>query len=100
MTSSQRDFRILWWTTGLAVLYLSVVTVLGASSLHPRLVGSIEALGAALFLVPRTLRIGAALLLLSFALAIVIHGLQHQLAVPIFIYAAVVWYVQASGKGR
>src|SRR2546423_9011679 len=45
---------------------------------HVLLIAGIEALGAVLFLVPRTLRAGAVLLLVSITLALLLHAAERQ----------------------
>ena len=89
-------------TLGLVLLVLSVRTVVeamagaGPARLHA-VVGALEALGAVLFLVPRSLRIGGALLLLTIGLVIVLHALVGQLRGDLLVYATGTWYVMVHG---
>ena len=82
-----RAFVVQWWTIGIVLLYLSLVVV-----------GAIEAVAAVLFLIPRTLRIGAIGLLLVFAVVLLIHALQFQFRGDIAIYAAAVLFVAVHGS--
>ena len=84
---------------GLALLWGSVHTVLhlGATDLHARLIGSIEALGALAFLVPRTFRAGAAVLLLTLALAVALHLVRGEWRPDLLVYAAGVLLVALHG---
>jgi hypothetical protein len=99
-----RAFVVQWWTIGIVLLYLSVKTVYagftggGGHDGHLVLVGGIEALAAVLFLIPRTLRVGAAGLLMLFALVFLIHALRLQLRGDILVYAAVVFFVAVHGS--
>jgi hypothetical protein len=94
-----RAFLALWWTTGLAVFYLSAVTVrmaLHHGDHHVVLLASFEALAALLFLLPWTVRPGAAGLLLTFAIAMAVHGPRPEL----LVYATVVVFVAVHGAVR
>ena len=99
-----RAFVALWWTIGVLLLYLSLKTVHagfasgGGHDGHLVLVGGFEALAAVLFLIPRTLRIGAVGLLMVFALVFLIHASRLQFRGDILVYAAVVSFVAVHGS--
>ena len=57
------------------------------------LIGSIEAVGAAAFLVPRTLRGGAAVLLLTLCAAVLVHAGRGEWRPDLLVYAAGVMLV-------
>lgn len=82
---------------GLALLWGSVHTVLhlGATDVHARVIGAVEAVGAAAFLVPRTLQLGAALLLVTILLAVVLHAARGEGRPDLLVYAAGVLLVAA-----
>ena len=100
-------FLGLWWTLGIALLAWSIATVHGAlaagqpanhhAAFHAALVGSVEAIGAILFLIPRTMRVGAAVLLLAFAAALLLHALEHHFRADLVVYAAAVVYIAMHG---
>ena len=100
-----RTFRLLHFTLGAVVLILSVQTVLAARSgglpagdrVHGLVLGSLEAVGALLFLIPRTMRAGAGLLLVIFAAAFGLHALRGDVALNLLVYAAGVLFVRAHG---
>jgi uncharacterized membrane protein YphA (DoxX/SURF4 family) len=98
-----RTFVLLWWTLGLALLVGSIQTVRAPldSSGHPNphlvLLGSIEAVAALLFLIPRTLRLGASGLLLTLAVALLVHAGMHQLRWDLLVDAAAVLFVAVHG---
>jgi hypothetical protein len=99
-----RAFLALWWTLGAVLLYASIDTVIhafprgaGAIDPHAAIIGSVEAVAAALFLFPRTMRAGAYGLLVSIAAAFIIHALRGQLAAQLLIYAAAVLFVLVHG---
>jgi len=75
---------------GLALLWGSVHTVLhlGATEVHARVVGAVEAVGAGAFLVPRTLQVGAALLLVTILPAVVLHAVRGEWRPDLLVYAA------------
>ena len=90
---------------GLTLLYLSARTVLqavqpGPQHLNPHLalIGSVELIGAVLFLFPRSLRVGGTLLLLSIGLAFVTHVAAGQFRGDLLVYAAGTWFVMAHGS--
>jgi hypothetical protein len=91
-------------TLGAVVLFQSVTAILGALrpsadepvNHHLILVAGVEAIGAALFLLGLTVRLGGALMLLSFAVALAVHGLRHGL--PLLVYAAGTIFVMAHGS--
>ena len=102
--SLRRSFALFHLTLAIVIFWQSVRTVAaGLSSSQHSLFGShlvlvagLEALGALLFLLPRTLRIGGILLLLVFAIAIFLHGIQHELT--LIVYAAAVLFVMVHGN--
>ena len=59
------------------------------------LLASVEAIGAALFLWPATVTIGAAAMLLTFAVAFVVHAVQGDLNLALLVFAAGAWLVVA-----
>lgn len=99
-----RAFVLLWWTLGVALFIGSVQTLNWA--LHPghgpnshlALLAGVEALGALLFVLPRTLRPGALLLLLCLAVAFVFHAAGHQFRWDLLVYAAAVLFVAVHGS--
>ncbi len=91
---------------GLVILLQSVETAqcasgaLGAQPLQNGLavfVGA-EALAAALFLVPATTRLGAVALIVIFAVALGLHGLQGEFQLTLLVYAAGVALVMVHGS--
>ena len=91
-------------TLGLTLLILSVRTVVevlaagaGQVNLHAA-VGALEALGALLFLFPRSLRVGGALLLLTIGLVIVLHAVAGQFRGDLLVYAVGTWFVMVHGS--
>jgi uncharacterized membrane protein YphA (DoxX/SURF4 family) len=98
-----RAFVMQWWTAGIVFLYLSVKTVHqglqpgSAHDPHLILVGGAEALAALLFLIPRTLRIGAIGLLVIFAAVLLIHALRFELRGDLLVYGCVVSFVAVHG---
>jgi uncharacterized membrane protein YphA (DoxX/SURF4 family) len=87
-------------TLGLALLWASVHSVLhlGPTDPHARIIGTIEALGAAAFLVPATLQLGAALLLLTLIGALVVHAAAGEFRPDLLVYAAGVLLVALHGS--
>jgi uncharacterized membrane protein YphA (DoxX/SURF4 family) len=87
-------------TLGLALLWGSVHTVLhlGPTDFHARVIGTVEAVGAAAFLIPATLRLGAALLLLSVIGALVVHAAAGEFRPDLLVYAAGVLLVALHGS--
>ena len=98
-----RAFVLLWWTLGVALLIGSIQTARGAlasgHSTHPHLLllGAVEAAAALLFLIPRTLRLGAAGLLLTLIVALLVHAGLHQLRWDLLVYSAAVLFVAVHG---
>jgi hypothetical protein len=98
----RRSFILFHLALGLGLLAGSLTTLLDAGhhGHHPlALLAGIEALGAALFLFPRTLRIGASLLLLTLAAAIVAHAMSGEWRFDLTIYLTGVWFVMVHGSG-
>jgi hypothetical protein len=96
-----RAFMLLWWTVGLVLLVASVRTV--QDSLTPThhspvvLLAAVEAVSALLFLFPRTMRVGAAGLLLTLAVALVVHVAMRQLRWDLLLFAAAVYFIAVHG---
>jgi hypothetical protein len=96
-----RAFVLLWWTLGLVLLIASIKTVGGglvpAHHSPVVLLAAVEAVAALLFLVPPTLRLGAAGLLLTLAVAALVHLAMHELRWDLLLYAAGVYFVAVHG---
>ena len=100
--SLQRAFVAFHLTLGGALLYASVMTVLhaaseGASHRHLLVLASVEAVGAALFLIPRLLLAGGALLLLTIGGAFVVHLVRSELRPDLLVYAMGTVFVMVHG---
>ena len=98
-----RSFLFLWLATGLALLYGSVQTASSALRgvhLNPHLVllGSVEALAAILFVIPRTMRVGAVGLLATIFIAFSVHAALHEFRADLLLYGAVVSFVMIHGS--
>jgi len=98
-----RAFLLLWFTTGLMLFFASIETVRAArggphhTNPHLALLGAVEALGAALFLVPRAMRVGAAALLLTIGIAFFVHTAIGEFRGDLLLYAATVAFVGVHG---
>lgn len=95
-----RSFVVLWWVLGATLLVLSVRTVMGGwggADPHPVLIGGLEAVSAVLFLIPRTLRVGAGGLLFTIAIASALHGSAGHFRWDLLVYAAAVLFVAMHG---
>ena len=99
-TNLRHAFMAFHVTLGLALLWGSVHTLLhlGATDLHARVIGSVEALAALAFLVPRTLRLGAALLLVTIVAAAAVHAARGEWRPDLMVYAAGVLLVWVHGS--
>jgi hypothetical protein len=101
--SERRGFILFHVTLGTVVFIESAITIrhglmghqLGGHALHAILLGSFEAIGAELFLIPRTVRVGGMIMILSCLIAILIHGLLPELR--LFVYAAGTAFVMVRG---
>jgi hypothetical protein len=97
-----RSFVVLWWVLGVSLLVLSVRTLLsalhegGGHGVHLAVLAGIEATAALLFLLPRTLRLGAAGLLFAITIAWLAH-LHDQFRWDLMVYAAAVLFVAVHG---
>jgi len=90
---------------GVVLLIGSVQTVLGIGQQdsHALILGSVESVAAILFLIPRTVRLGALLLLSVLAAAFLIHLHRGEWPGGLLIYAAGVAFVAVHGgayRGR
>ena len=100
-----RSFLALYLTVGIIIAIESVETVVaalhGGFSPHDRphaiVLGTLEAVAALLFLIPRTMRWGAGALLLIFALAFGLHLASGHPNLDLLIYAAAVLFVRVHG---
>jgi hypothetical protein len=98
----RRSFLALHLALGLGLLYLSLRSAIHALSgptgdPHVVALGSIETLGALLFLLPPALRVGGVLLLLTLGFAALEHILLGQFRTDLLIYSAAVWFVMVHG---
>lgn len=98
-----RGFIALWAISGIVLLYASVATVVGAlgagAHAHPHaaVLGAIEAVAAVLFLVPRLMRVGAAGLLATIAIAFTVHAALGQWRGELLVFGAVVAFIAIHG---
>jgi len=100
----QRSFMIFHIVLGLGLLVMSLQTLWhavgpgsGRPDIHVILLATVEAIGAILFLIPGSVRLGAGLLLLTLVVAFAIHARGGQWRPDLVIYAAGVWLVAAKG---
>lgn len=99
----RRAFTVFRLVLGLGILFLAARTAIdgmtGAHGLQPLWVigGSIEALGAALFMFPRTLRIGGSIMLLTMTSMLILDSVWRHLRIDLLIYLAGTYYVIAHG---
>jgi hypothetical protein len=95
-------FLLFQLVLGAALLWGSVHTVLhlGPSDPHALVIGTVEAVAAAAFLLPRTMRLGAGVLLVVIALAFVIHAARGEWRPDLLVYAAGVLLVAVHGDVR
>lgn len=95
-------FLLFHLVLGAALLWGSVHTVLhlGPSDPHALVIGTIEAVAAAAFLMRRTMRIGAGVLLVVLALAFLIHATRGEWRPDLLVYAAGVILVGVHGDVR
>lgn len=98
-----RGFLFLWIATGVVLLYGSVATVrtaIGASAhANPHLVllGAVEAVAAVLFLIPRSMRLGAIGLLITIVIAFAVHTALGEFRGDLVLYGAAVSFVLIHG---
>ncbi len=98
-----RGFLVLWLTTGVVLFVASLETVrtaLGSArhvNPHLALLAGVEALGAALFLVPKLMRLVAIALVLTIGLAFVVHTILGEYRGDLLVYAAGVTFVGIHG---
>ena len=98
-----RAFFLLWYVLGAGLLIGSILTVRSALGTahgpnpHIALLGGVEAVAALLFLIPRTLRLGAAGLLLTLGVAFLLHAVHQQFRWDLLVYAAAVIFVAVHG---
>jgi len=99
-------FIVLHLTLGVVVFVASARTALaalqpglsGGTNWHIVLLGTVEAIGALLFLLPKCTRVGGAVMLATFGIAIVAHALQREFPGNLLVYAAATWFVMAHGN--
>ena len=102
----RRSFIAFHVTLGFTLLVLSIRTALhavgpeaGQGDSHVVVLAMLEAIGAALFLLPWTLRAGGMLLLLTIGLALLVHLVSGQFRGDLLVYAAGTWFVIVHGPG-
>lgn len=105
-TLARRSFIAFHLVLGLALLAASLETLVHSlapphhgTHVHLAIVAAAEAVGAVLFLVPRTLRVGAVLLVAIIVVAFIVHSVQGEWRPDLAVYAAGVWFVFAHGSG-
>jgi len=97
-------FLALWITLGVVLLVASVRTLEaavrgghGPANAHVALLAGVEGIAALLFLVPRTMRIGAVGLLVTIGIAFAVHSLTGGFPTIYLLYAAATAFVLVHG---
>ncbi|HUI10649.1 MAG TPA: hypothetical protein VL221_10000 [Bacteroidota bacterium] len=95
----RRMFVAFHLVLGIVILYGAGTTALsgGFGNTHVRLLAAVEAVGAVLFLIPRTLRTGAWLLLLTIVVAFAFHGSLGEWRGDLVVYAAGIALIAVHG---
>jgi uncharacterized membrane protein YphA (DoxX/SURF4 family) len=98
-----RGFLALWMLTGLMLFIGAVFTLrnvtqpAGHPNPHIALIGAVEAVAALLFLIPRTMRIGAVGLIVTIGAALAVHTIVGEFRGDLIVYGAVVTFVAIHG---
>ena len=100
-----RAFVVFHLTLGTVVLLQSARSAFGAAGLgskasphwHVLALAGVETVAAALFLFRPTLRLGGAVLMLTFAVAAIAHALRGELPGALLVYAAGTAFVRVHG---
>ncbi len=99
-------FAVFHVVLGSGILFLAGRTVVdGVTGAHPLssllLIGAgIEALGAVLFMFPRTLRIGGTIMLLTMTTVLILDSLSRHWRIDLLIYLAGTYYVMVHAAAR
>jgi len=99
----RRAFIVLHAALGLGLMVATLQTFLhamrehGGPDLHLGFVIAVEGIGALLFLIPQTLRVGAIALLIVLVGGFAVHVTRGELEVQLLVYAAAVWFVMVHG---
>jgi hypothetical protein len=98
-----RAFTAFHVTLGAVILVESVRTAIHAAhggGLALLLLAAVEAIGALLFLFPRTVFAGAVLMLSAFAVAFSVHALRGDFHLALLVFAAGTWLVLARRRDK
>ena len=95
----RRMFVLFHLVLGATLLVGSIMTAFsaGGGNPHIRLLGGVEGIAAIMFLLPRTIRPGAWLLLLTIGVALIIHLSVGEWRGDLLVYAAGVAFVSVHG---
>lgn len=103
-----RAFVVFHFTLGMVVFVQSLRLALAAAGIgseapsawHAAALATIEAVAALLFLWPASMRLGGAVLMLTFAVAAAAHAFRGELPGALLVYAAGTAFVMAHGSIR
>jgi len=99
----RRAFMVLHSALGVGLLVATLQTFLhamrehGGLDFHLGFVIALEGIGAVLFLIPRTLRVGAIALLIVLVGGFGVHLTRGEFEVQLLVYSAAVWFVFVHG---
>ncbi len=99
----RRAFIVLHAALGLGLLAATLQMGLhamrehGGLGLHLGFLVALEGIGAVLFLIPRTLRVGAIALLIVLVGGFALHLTRGEFEAQLLVYAAAVWFVFVHG---
>jgi len=102
--TARRALVVLHLTLAIVVIVESVWALLHAledlsGHLHYAAAAGLQLVGALLFLVPRTVRVGGWILVATFGLGALLRAWQFDFAGPMFVYAAAALYLTLRGGG-
>jgi uncharacterized membrane protein YphA (DoxX/SURF4 family) len=103
LPSVRQSFMVFHAVLGLGLLIMSLeglahgIQEFHGEHAHLAVVSGFEAIGAALFLIPRTIRWGAAILLAVLQTGFAIHITRGEWELQLLIFAAGVWFVMVHG---
>jgi hypothetical protein len=97
-------FMVLWLSLGFVLLFGGIQALVAWSShsgsSHVAVLAGAEVVGASLFLIPRSLRIGGALLVVVLLAAAGVHIFEGEPSGALVVYASAALFVTAHGPAR
>ncbi len=98
--TTRHAFIVFYLVLGVVLLLQSAAAATAAAHANPHvlILATLEAIGALLFMTPRTIRVGGWILLITVGIAVFAHAARGEFAGQLLVYATATFFVMVHGS--